>query len=197
MAEYFYHKGNIRLRKNRVKEFLDTLTETEYAKEAVDNGEIQVEGDTVTIDTVSGGSYPLSFLKDFEDKLQSCSHLFEGMSEIEHYLFNDGYYKITLDPKSKNLIKKKLSKEDPYKDGKKPTSSEEASATYDLDDLVEVLESRLDESEDAEEIIRQHYEIIKKWIKEGNVVHTPLGSLCRGYTSHKEPITTFMFSELL
>ncbi len=197
MAEYFYHKGNICLKKGRAEEFLNALTEAGYAKLAMDSGDIRMGKDTVTIDTVGGGSYPLSFLKDFEDKLQSCSHLLDGKSEIEHYLFNDGYYKITLDPESANLIKKKVSKEDPYEGGKKTASLEKASATYNLDDLIEVLESKLDGDEDAGEIVKQHYEIIKKWIRDGDVVHTPLGSLCRGHTSHKEAITTFMFSEPL
>lgn len=174
MAEYFYHKGEIKFKKGKAEDCFKKLVSSEYGKLASEDGSLKQEGDKISIDTVGGGSYPLSYLTDFEDELKGCLGDLARETTLGRFCYGDGYYKLTLKPGARDLVSKKVSDEDP---NEVTLKKGEGAVPYSFTDLVEMLEEKVSKDDSLEVMLEKYYEVVKKLLKEGNIVHTPLGSM--------------------
>ncbi len=198
MSEYFYHKGILKFKPAKAKNAFEQLISTEYGGFANEDGKIQVEGDQIDINTIDLGSFPLLNLTEFHDKLTTLLSDLAEKCELEHYCYNDGYYKITLDPNKEKLLMKWLKSNDPHENDPVSQPGEEVSIGFSQENILEELEEVLP-GVDSKKVLDAYYKILWKFLKRGDRVNTPLGTLIKtkSLVEGQGDITVFYWSEEL
>lgn len=198
MSEYYYHKGELTFNKDKAKHAFKELVSTEYGSNANEYAGLTLENNKISIDTINLGSYPLMFLQEFHDKLNTLIPDLSEKAYLEFYCYNDGYYKLTLDPTKSELVMTRIKSEDPHADDDVIKPGEEISIQYSEEDVLEELKDVLPNNSCAK-VLDSYFDIVKKLLKRGDRVVTPLGILTKTKSQvvGEGDITVFYYSKEL
>jgi len=183
---------------NFIDEAFDKISSTEYGKIVAEEGKLTKAKNSVNIDSWNIGSFPLSLIDDFEYTLDTLLSKIAEKTELERFVYGDGFYKLILDPAKPHILLKKVSAKDPHHDDPVIKPGEKVSVNITEEDIVEKL-TEVTENEHSAELLKTYYDMVKKYLKNGDTVATPLGTLTKtqSLVVGEGDITTFVYSKKL
>ena len=202
MSEYFYHKGSLHLKKDYSEGFLTELEKSEYPPKETYTVSKNSKGVTIEIDTQGFGSYPVSFLTQFEKLFSDVTFHISKKSTLQCYLYNYGSYKLTFLPGSNDYKKEFVSKDDVLAEqfavaNLPKTGAGETSLLWNhisiMEELIENRVARNLSEEQLKKLLEEYYLIIQKHIKKGDDVELPIGLLSSKESIEKSRKKIFFF----
>lgn len=112
MAEFAYFKGKLKVDPSHLNECISLLKRTELV--GGDDLQVLPDGDNSIVLDAGGGYHSLTSVEGFNKTLIRCLPYITEDSLVEHFVYNEGYYQILLQPNAKTIQKRKISDKDPY-----------------------------------------------------------------------------------